>query len=75
MNVSLSISQRADGEHRLTVVARPRKAALLGEYVLMESVRLEDLPPDPDALQVLSSAYRSIAALVQERHLTAVRDL
>lgn len=60
MNVSLDVYV-SQGEHRVTVVARPRVAAQLGEFVLVESEPLRDLPDDPSALDVLRAAYRVVA--------------
>nr|CRY96132.1 hypothetical protein [uncultured prokaryote] len=60
MNVSLSVYRSGD-MHKLTVIARPSRAAVLGEYVLVEGQVLPDLPLDCTAAEALSEAYRAVA--------------
>nr|CRY97292.1 hypothetical protein [uncultured prokaryote] len=60
MHVNLRI-EKSQGEHKLTVVARPHNAAALGEYVLIEGMVLEGLGANPTATEALREAYMAIA--------------
>nr|CRY96134.1 hypothetical protein [uncultured prokaryote] len=59
MHVTLSV-YTSRGRHEVSVVAHPKIAASLGEYVLLEGVVLEDLSENPSATECLASAYRAV---------------
>ena len=63
MNVTLSVYRSGD-QHKLTVVARPNQAAILGEFLLLEGQVMPDLPLDCSASEALSCAYRMVAAVL-----------
>jgi hypothetical protein len=67
VDITLSIYRNA-GVHKLTVVARPHKANLLGEYVLIEAFPL-DAPDDPalGAPELLARAYDAVNAQLAGR--------
>lgn len=66
MNVDLRI-RGFRGSHDLTVVARPKTAALLGEYVLMECRPMPPEGRDGDtAVELLRQAYRMMVDTVRE---------
>nr|CRY96105.1 hypothetical protein [uncultured prokaryote] len=66
MDVSLNV-YKSGGGHKLTVVARPAKAASLGEYVLIEGATLESLSDKPTALECLRAAYMMIGEQLASR--------
>nr|CRY97289.1 hypothetical protein [uncultured prokaryote] len=66
MNVSLTV-YKSGPSHKLSVVARPGVAAVLGEYILIEGVALPGLGESPTAVECLHAAYNLIAAEVQHR--------
>jgi hypothetical protein len=68
VNVSLSI-YRAGGQHKLTVVARPRNAACLGEYVLIEGYPLGGQDDSEDAAALLAAAYAAVLDQLARRKL------
>jgi hypothetical protein len=67
MDISLTI-MRSNGVHKLSVVARPRKATRLGEYVLIECYPL-DVPEDPvdDPRELLRRAWHIVGEQLDGR--------
>lgn len=66
MNVNLTV-YKSGSAHKLTVLARPNIAGVLGEGVLVEGLLLEGLPDQPSAREVLSAAYRAVALVLSQR--------
>nr|CRY96107.1 hypothetical protein [uncultured prokaryote] len=73
MNVSVTVRKFQD-RHLLSVVARPRVAAVLGEHVLIEGQELSGLPLDASAVECLRAAFTAIGAALALRDAVDVVD-
>jgi hypothetical protein len=71
MDLSMRVSSFR-GVHRLTVAARPRTAAALGEHMLLDGHQLEGLSPEPSAREVLRACFTAVAAVLDARDAAAV---